>query len=313
MKLGQAEGAPTTMIFISYWLSSNSYNAWWKSHATSEFWSNLTDDAGVWREVMTVSAGRFMHGAHRPSIKTGFARVTELQSLSLEEAPKQKRYWGIYRARMSDSERDKFESPFVCSSTPPESLDGTKPVLPLEDPTPEKKEMCRGRVHLPEGIDNLVWVREYEDYSRLEAAEREQWDERIGAHINPWIEYLNKERVQNGILSFSNGTILPDLPLNACSISATGSEKFSQLGYFLDLAHFEQSGRADGRHRKPRLETEKLYGSSGQFGGENAQVQLLVEVAVLKRGDMEAEYVGCTDGTGLMKLERFLKIWKKIE
>lgn len=36
---------------------------------------------------------------------------------------------------------------------------------------------------------------------------------------------------------------------------------------------------------------------------EHGKLALFVEIAVVKSGDLDAEYIGCREGTGLMFLE----------
>jgi hypothetical protein len=77
----------------------------------------------------------------------------------------------------------------------------------------------------------------------------------------------------------------------------------SQFMYFLDMAHFEASGKRFRDHRQDRSALERLYGPKVETGAGRGQIQLMVELTVLKERDFEAEYVGCRKGTGLMGYE----------
>jgi Haem-containing dehydratase len=295
----------TTFIFVSYWLSDPEYRAWWTSGPVQEFWSALPDDAGVWREVLTVSSGRFLHGTSQTK-RLGFGAVRGLEGLELEFPPPGEKYWGRYRTRLPEHHDDGFESPFASS---PDAESGTeKPTVTLTDPTGEAKGVRRGRVLLPEGFDNMVWVREYQDLSGMGDAERELWDERIGPHADSWIQYLDTKRNQNGILSFRTTAAVGDAAIagNEDSTIETAEKTFDQFGYYLDLAHFEKSGKSYLDHFKARSGFEKLYGPGGELEGGKGDVHLMVELAVLKKENVRAEYIGCVEGTGLMEYEQVL-------
>jgi hypothetical protein len=98
----------STVIFVAYWASSSDYRSWWTQNDVQDFWRSLPDDAGVWREVMTVPDGRFMHASTLDK-KTGLAlaRMAELQQSSNEG------YWGVYRNRLSGSKTDDLMSPYI--------------------------------------------------------------------------------------------------------------------------------------------------------------------------------------------------------
>jgi hypothetical protein len=286
----------STLIFVAYWGSSSDYQSWWAREDVQDFWRSLPDDAGVWREVMIVSDSRFMHASTADKM-TGMslARMANLQQSSNEG------YWGVYRNRLSASKTDDLMSPYITASTPKiASGAADKPTLKLANPTGEPQPVRRGRVYIPKGIDNLAWVREYQSYRGVQDGEQEMWLKHLTPHAKVWMDHLDKERSKNGILSFRMSVAVESADLeygNAAPL--TKINEMNQFAYVLDLAHFERAGRSFEQHRKLRKNMMELM-------GPDWAAHLMVELAVLKASDLEAEYVGCVEGTGLMFLEEIV-------
>jgi Haem-containing dehydratase len=286
----------STILFVAYWASSSDYRAWWSQNDVQSFWRSLPDDAGVWREVMTVPESRFMH-ASTADKKTGMslARNANLHQSSNEG------YWGVYRNRLAASKTDDLMSPYITAATP-KTANGAadKPTLELVNPMGEPKLIRHGRVHLPKGIDNLAWAREYQSYVGVKEAEQEQWSKHLTPHAKAWMGHLDKERCKNGFLSFRMSVAVERAELetgNAASFKKIN--EMNQFAYILDIAHFERAGKSFEQHRKLRKNMMELM-------GPDWAAHLMVELAILKSSDLEAEYVGCVEGTGLMFLEEIV-------
>lgn len=298
-----AETTPncSTLIFVAYWASPSNYRSWWTESDVQDFWRSLPDDAGVWREVMTVPESRFMHAStHDKKTGLALAKMAKLQQSSNEG------YWGVYRNRLSASKTDDLTSPYVTSSTPGRNEGSAdKPTIQISDPTGEAKPIRHGRVYLPKGIDNMVWVREYQSYCSITEAEQELWVKRLTPHATAWFDWLDRERNRNGFLSFRASVRLEGADVeagNAASLKRIN--ELNQFAYVLDLAHFERAGKSFEEHRKLRKNMMELYGPGGELEGGDAH--LMVELCILKAADLEAEYVGCVEGTGLMFLEEIV-------
>jgi hypothetical protein len=54
---------------------------------------------------------------------------------------------------------------------------------------------------------------------------------------------------------------------------------------------------------KARSGFEKLYGPGNKLEREKGDIYLMVELAVLKKENVKAEYIGCVKGIGLMEYE----------
>ncbi|EPE27008.1 hypothetical protein GLAREA_02922 [Glarea lozoyensis ATCC 20868] len=290
-------GQPSA-TFIAYWLRSEDYEALKTTSAWREFWDDLTDDAGVWREVMTVPKSRFMH-ASSMNVASGMSSLLELKT-STDEG-----YWGVYRHRLSEvidkhtDPKDTFTSPYVTA--PKSGID--KPVL--EIPKSIGTSIRYGRV-IPKIPDNICFVREGQRQPNCPKEEIDAWVESINPHAKSWIQHLDDERIKTGVLSItthlgherpvSKGPKYMDL-----DVKEDAAPETNQLAYFLDLAHFELAGRSHRGHVALRKSLMTLYGPGGKLSkmGKSA---LYVELCVLKSGDMDAEYIGCLENTGLMFL-----------
>jgi hypothetical protein len=292
----------STLIFVAYWTSSSAYRSWWTQGDVQDFWRSLPDDAGVWREVMTVPESRFMHAStHDKKTGLALAKMAGLQQSSNEG------YWGVYRNRLSASKTDDLTSPYITSSTP-KGNDGSagKPIIKISDPTGEAKPIRHGRVYLPKGIDNMAWAREYQNYCSIAGAEQELWAKQLTPYATVWIAWLDRGRNRNGFLSFRNSVHLEGADAEAGNEAPPKRiNEQNQFAYVLDLAHFERAGKSLDEHRKLRKNMMELYGPGGELEGGNAH--LMVELCILKAGDFEAEYVGCVEGTGLMDLEEIVR------
>jgi hypothetical protein len=130
----------STLIFVAYWASSSDYRSWWTQGDVQELWHSLPDDAGVWREVMTVPESRFMHAStHDKKTGLALAKMAKLQQSSNEG------YWGVYRNRLLASKTDDLTSPYITSSTPGRN-DGSpdKPTITISDPTERQSPSSTG-------------------------------------------------------------------------------------------------------------------------------------------------------------------------
>lgn len=294
-------------IFQAFWFSNTDYEAWWQSTAVSNFWAGLEADAGVWREIMRVSPRRFMH-ATGTAKKQGLALVPELADVSYADIAPEKKYWGIYRERIPDHASDDFESAFISEAQRKEMEDKEVKTIPakktvaLRDPPSStdasSDQVHLGRVVLPHGIDNMLYVWEFQDYSQMTEQEKDIWNMDINPFVRGWMDSLDKERSKHGVLSFRH-VALKQLGDSVTPI-VPETRIMSQFVFYLDLAAFEYSGKSTRDHFKARMAFEKHHKGSGALGMGNGRTQLSVEVVILKKNDFEAEYIGCLDGTRLM-------------
>ncbi|KAI9647414.1 hypothetical protein NHQ30_003799 [Ciborinia camelliae] len=302
---GLPRQGPKSTTFVAYWLSSTSYESWKGSSPVKEFWASLPADAGVWREVMTVPKSRFTFASSQP-VASAMGTLLPLKQSDDEG------YWGVYRHRLSETPdshtdpSDTFTSPYV---TPTKAKPNeTRKIIDI--PSTRSAKIKLGRVTISNPPENLIFVREGQRQPHIPPAETEAWLKQINPHAQSWISHLATARNKNGVVAFTthigqeNPT--PEIvnekfdPSADLELDTNAIAEANQLAYFLDLAHFEQAGRSHKGHVELRKTVMSLYGPGGEL--EKGKAVLFVELCVLKSKDLDAEYIGCAEGTGLMYL-----------
>jgi hypothetical protein len=280
---GIDQGDMRTTTFVAYWLRSQDYEKWKESETFKTFWGSLSEDAGVWREVMTVPKSRYMYASSQ-AIKAGLAHKLELKQSNDEG------YWGVYRHRLAanpdsyTNPNDSFTSPYTTSVKTKSSSDKVFLDIPKSVP----KEVVPGRVRLLNPPDNLCFVREIQRKEGVAGEELDAWLEQIAPHAQSWITHLDEERNKNGVAAFS--THIGHVPKESTTTASLDTEPIAeanQLAYFLDLAHFELAGRSHRGHVELRKTVMNLYGPGGDLS--NGKAVLFVELCVLKSGGLDAE------------------------
>ncbi|KAK6211163.1 hypothetical protein QIS74_10427 [Colletotrichum tabaci] len=288
-------------IWMSYWKTPQLFKAWWESPETSAFWSSLPEDAGFWRETVSLPATRSMYETNKP-IPSGFGHCGEPIPLTEKTG-----YWGAYRSRLTpESPEDKFESPL--------------PAVP--EPRPLSDKVRSGRVRVSKFPDNISFVVEGQDYSAMNDNERSHWNENFDGLTKQWVTNVVTAGPTKGMLSARAchafaGEKQPGATTNGATngASTNGTSngavtnghgifpgldyiRQAQLLFWLDLSKMEHIGRTDKVHVKLRRDFFAAYGPGGVM--EGGDLLLWVDVAVLKGEEMDAEYVGCYDGTGFL-------------
>ncbi|KIL88548.1 hypothetical protein FAVG1_07793 [Fusarium avenaceum] len=77
----------STQIWLSYWWPE-SHATWWSTPAVKEFWDGLPEDAGMWREILTVTASR-VQNACTAELKNGMNGLGEMEPFGDKIG-----YWG---------------------------------------------------------------------------------------------------------------------------------------------------------------------------------------------------------------------------
>jgi len=262
---GLPRDGPHSTTFVAYWLRAEDYKNWKETDAVQKFWHELPDDAGVWREVMTVPKSRFMHASSQP-VASGIAHLLELKQSNDEG------YWGVYRHRLSANPdqhtdpSDKFVSPYVTAAKAKPEAD--KKVIAI--PKAQSSTIKPGRVRLSKVPDNLLFAREGQRQPNVSNEERDTWIESIAPHAQSWMEHLDAEREKTGVVSFTTHLGHENPAMRTSSLATNFDPSMdlemdteaiaeaNQLVYFLDLAHFEQAGRAHRGHVQLRKNTMQV-------------------------------------------------------
>ncbi|KAI1339719.1 hypothetical protein F5Y15DRAFT_381818 [Xylariaceae sp. FL0016] len=305
-------------IWMSYWASPQTFKAWWDSAAVARFWAALPDDAGFWRETVSLPATRAMYETGSVARLSGFGHVGEPVPLTEKVG-----YWGAYRDRLTpETPGDKFPSPLV-----------SHPV-----PRPLTREVRAGRYQVKRFPDNICYVVEGQDYSKMGDDERDYWNQHFDGLAKQWITNVVRGGPEQGLVSArachgftsgkipgstkganghvtnghatngdgegdgsspSNQTTIPQQSTNSPSIfPGLDYVRQTQILFWVDMSAMERMGRHDKVHVKLRRDFMKAYSPGGDM--ENGELVLWVDLGILKANEIDAEYVGCYDGTGFL-------------
>ncbi|KAH7058676.1 heme-containing dehydratase protein [Macrophomina phaseolina] len=289
--LEQNEPTPpvgASRVWMSYWKCPEDYQRWWSSLEVSDFWNSLPDDAGFWREKLSLPHSRVMFESNK-NTHNGYSHVGALVPLTEKTG-----YWGAYRDRLEDA-------------TPSDRLKS-----PLSKVPPAKAQMAqirKGRVIMDSFPDNLCVVIEGQDHRAMKSEEREHWNERFDHLTKSWVTHVVGAGADAGMVSARLCYAPHSGKVEACgdvSLEQGWAQAFSfnrrvQILYFLDLSYMERIGRNVKTHVELRRKFMESYAPTGPMS--NGDLLLWVELGVLKGQDMEAEYVGCYEGTGFLAYE----------
>lgn len=277
-------------VWMSYWKSPSEYEKWWSSPEVSEFWKSLPDNAGFWREKLALSHTRAMFETNKDT-PNGYAHVGTLTSLTEKTG-----YWGAYRDRLEDA-------------TPTDRL--KSPLQRVPPPKVQTESIRRGRVRMSRFPDNICLVIEGQDHGAMKSEEREHWNENFDHLTKKWVTHVVKSGPDAGMVSARLCHAPQSGKVEACgdtSVEQGWAQAFDfnrkvQILYFLDLSYMERIGKSVKTHVDLRRKFMESYAPTGPMA--NGDLLLWVELAVLKGQDMDAEYVGCYDGTGFLAYEEY--------
>ncbi|KAL2838904.1 heme-containing dehydratase protein [Aspergillus pseudoustus] len=275
-----------TRIWLAYWQSPAHFDEWWTSEPVSSYWASLADDAGIYREILTVLPGVTQHGTNNGDrVSGGLSHLGEFESI-LDKSG----YWGCYYDRMADvTKENRFPSPL--STKPSRNL---SPLASIRS----------GRVSLPDLPDNILFVIEGQDHSYISPEEKSHWLEHFDKPVETWIDDLVAAGPEKGVLDV-RVCYDPNSGMYRAADAEPRALNFNrkaQLFYFLDMEAMERIARENAGHVKLRRKFLQDYGPGGVMGQLPAALCMWVEASILKGRNVECEYVGCLEGTGLMGL-----------
>lgn len=268
-----------TRTWLAYWTSPSSYKEWWEHSDTVEFWASLPPDAGMWREVLTVPKRRIQMYPQDGEEPHGVAHVGTLTPYTGKIG-----YWGSYRDRLEEAtSTNRLASPL---SSPPEAQEATGATRP-------------GRVRMTTFPDNLCFVVVGEDHSSITTEEKDHWFENFDGPVTKWITDLVDAGPPGGILDARLCYFPESGKFRDLSPDALNYNRKVQLFYFLDFSYMERIAWGNKGHVALRNHFMQSYSPAGPMG-QIAQFLMWVETSVVKSNEIECEYVGCLEGTGLM-------------
>lgn len=268
-----------TLVWIATWKTVAEFQAWWTSKDVTTFWASLPSDAGMWREFLTIpysrsqykstqdrTVGLGAHYRHIPATKNG--------------------YWGWIRDSIDDvSKTNRFDS---LLRPPPAPKRESVPATVVE-----------GRVHMTSFPDNICFNLERQDLSQMTEEETKLWIDEFDEPVRKWMDDLAFALPEDGILS---SRMCYDEKMGTYRSSKTVYHNYNmkvEPFYFIDLRAMERLGRSNKGHVEMRNRVLKTYGPGGSMFGVG-RMALWVETSILKANEIEAEYVGCVEGTGFM-------------
>jgi hypothetical protein len=254
-------------ILLAYWVGREAFQRWNNSAAVSGWWAALpldpASDVGVWREVMSAYKDRFQYAAGTEEKASAAALLPMVGS-------KKFGYWGSYRDRLPASRSDNFASPYKA----------------MPDQVERETKGKRIRIATP---DNICFIREGQGWERCLEEERAIWSDKMEKVVEQWVQALQENPKETGGLS-----------IRFCREQnvETGVErgKQSQFGFLLSLGHIEKAARTHATHLCVRSSFIDMY-TEPKF---SPQMHVWVEVQVLKKDELDAQYVNCHPKTGLL-------------
>lgn len=277
----QTQTQITTHTWLIYWPSPTDYQKWWSQSTVTNFWTSLPDDAGMYREILTIPRTRTQFATNKQEPVVGMGRLSCGQYVSVLD---KSGYWGCYRHRipeMAGDELDSLEKPPSNTSTP--------------------GAIRHGRVRICRAPENITFVVEGQDHSRITPEERNYWFENFNGLATQWMKDLSTATPAEGML---DARLCYDPTSGRFQTGQLESQNYHrkiQLFYFLDFGHMLKLGMKNRAHVSLRRRFLEAYGPGGEMS-EKGEIQLWVETSVLKAGGVDCEYVGCMEGTGLQAL-----------
>ncbi|KAJ8114722.1 hypothetical protein OPT61_g3466 [Boeremia exigua] len=256
-----------TIIWLSYWRPPQLVE-WFASQPVSSFWKNLADDAGIWREFLTVDTGRAQN-ACTAKLTNGVNGLDQMESFSDHIG-----YWGCNRDRLPDS-------------SPEEQFTGSIQEIPKQ--TPENGTIRPGRTIITGAPDNICFLVEGQDHSLMTEEEKKHWFAELDDLVTGWMLHLDDKSIENGILDVrmgyvpENGTFRTAGPINL------DHNRKIELFYWLDMKRFERAGRVHHGHIKLRRKFMEAYSPAGCMGNGVGRTVLWEETSILKGKDIEAD------------------------
>lgn len=271
-----------TRIWLSYW-KPDAYAAWWASDPVKAFWDALPDDAGIWREILTVDTRRTQN-AVTAELKNGVNGLDGMESFTEKIG-----YWGCLRDRLLQSSPDeKFPSSLTA----------------MPERVPESDSIRPGRTTITRLPDNIMFLVEGQDHSAMTAEEKTYWFDEFDELVTGWMHHLGDNAADNGLLDVRMGYVPENGRFRDLGPVNLDHNRKIELFFWMDMSKFERAGRAHRGHVKLRKKFMEAYCPVGKMGNGVGKITLWEETSIMKGNEIQAEYIGCRDGTGFMAYDK---------
>ncbi|KAJ0160246.1 Phenylacetaldoxime dehydratase [Colletotrichum tanaceti] len=275
---------------LAYWPSTPSYDSWRAKSGFDEWWAGLGPGEenprnGWFLEVFLPTADRF-ETVFSTAAPEGAAHMGESLSGPIREHV----YWGSMRDRLPISQTD-------------ELLGGEETKKILNTASSNGDTGPRQRVRVP-GRKNLAVIRSGQDWSAAPPEERRLYLDSMQPPLVKGMEYLRDHGDEVGCFSCRFMEIVdgpaPAMGADAEAVDAGsggGTDRTFGLAYFDNLASLESWSRGHRTHLA-------IFGEFARYAkrlGNRMGLRLFHEVLVLEAEQQVFEYVGCHQGTGMLR------------
>lgn len=268
-----------TQVWIATWKTVAQFEAWWTSSDVVAFWESLSSDAGIWREFLTIPYSRTQY-------KSTQDRKVGIGALHSHIPATKNGYWGWIRDSIDElSKENRMDTPL--------------PKPPLLNQKSASDTVVAGRVHMTSFPDNICFNLERQDLSKMKSPETQIWADKFDDATCQWMDDLAFASPEAGIL---NTRMCYDEKLGTYQTKPMVYHNYNkkvETFYFTDLRAMERIGRFNKGHVALRSNVLKIYGPGGDLF-QKGDMALWVDTSILKGHEIDAEYVGCAEGTGFM-------------
>lgn len=262
------EAAHTNAVVVSYWTDGTRHARWMLTSSVSRWLDDdarLDDEAGYWRETISVPYDRHETIYSAPHYRVGLGRLpdTAIEPMTTNG------YFGAARDRLPISAIDPLMSPHG------------------DELSPRGQITTLGRRLFAQVPLNMTAIRSGQFW---EAAQQEQladYDENLQPKLMRGMKYLTEHKSQTGTLALR---ILTNL-----SPEGAARRETSVLGYFLGLDQLEGWAKSHDTH----LDIYRHAIAMNRLHGERREVVTWHEVFIMP-GSTAFEYINCHTSTGLL-------------
>ncbi|KAL1887965.1 hypothetical protein Sste5346_009847 [Sporothrix stenoceras] len=332
--------SPRGHAWLTWWNTEDDFNTWWATSSVRNFWQSLPEtDAGFWRETTIFHDGRTMFETNKETPngfghvgkfcplgeKTGYWGAYRERLTASTPIDKLSSAWNASGSRSNSYDSgygDGTASGAAATSVataeaascphlrvgPSGTPETSAASAPSASATTSVPAIVPHKIVIKHFPDNLCCVVEGQDRSNMGKREREYWFENFEDVYNEWIQtaVFHSSLAKDGIVQ---ARMFHDPNSGAMRSAGFGSSdkrlplalqhnRLLQVIYFQDMSYMEKIGRRYASHLKLRRKFMEAYGPGGDIIDGN--IVLWVDLGILKSGGIQAEYIGCYEGSGFM-------------
>ena len=265
------------VALFAYWPSTEAYKKWSATSGFGAWWRELEPREtghGWFLEVFLPTADRF-----ETVVTTAVPEGTAYMRDSVSGPIKEHMYWGSMRDRLPVSQTDE--------------LLGNEGDQTHENGAGRNDEYRSQRVREP-GKKNLTVIRSGQDWSATSPEERQLYLDSMQPPLIRGMEYLRDHGDEVGCFSCRFMEIVDPVTGKA---EGGGTDRTFGLAYFDNLTSLERWSKSHKTHLA-------IFGEFARYAkrlGDKMSLRLFHEVLVLEEEQQFFEYIGCHEGTGMLR------------